>query len=74
MCRYDQGSLDVIVTIVLLQAILLLQAEKQQEDAGRAMENEHENNCQGEREPKERDGSEAGREIQDLYRGRVRRV
>jgi len=35
MCRYDQGSLDVIVTIVLLQAIVL----------------------------KERDGSEAGREL-----------
>ena len=74
MCRYDQGSLDVIVTIVLLQAIVLRQAEKQQEDAERAMENEHEKNCEGEQEPKERDGSEAGREIQDLYRGRVRRV
>ena len=62
MCRHYQGSLDVIVTIVLLQASPD-QTKKQQEDADRAMENEHEKDRQGEQEPKERDGSEAGREL-----------
>jgi ankyrin repeat protein len=62
MCRHYQGSLDVIVTIVLLQASPE-QAKKQQEDADRAMENEHEKNRPGEEETKERDGSEAGREL-----------
>jgi hypothetical protein len=51
-CRHYQGSLDVIV---LLQASPE-QTKKQQEDADRAMENEHEKNRQGEQEPKGRDG------------------
>jgi len=59
MCRHYQGSLDVIV---LLQASPE-QTKKQQEDADRAMENEHDKNRQGEQEAKERDGSEAGREL-----------
>jgi hypothetical protein len=62
MCRHYQGSLDVTVTIVLLQASPE-QTKEQQEDADRAMENNHEKNRQGEEEPKERDGSEAGREL-----------
>ena len=62
MCRHYQGSLDVIVTIVLLQASPE-QTKKQQEDADRVMENKHEMNRQSEQEPKERDGSEAGREL-----------
>jgi hypothetical protein len=60
--RHYQGSLDVIVTIVLLQTIPE-QTKEQQEDADRAMENNHEKNRQGEEEPKERDGSETGREL-----------
>ena len=52
-------SLDVIV---LLQASPE-QTKKQQEDADRAMENNHEKNRQGEQEPKDRDDSEAGREL-----------
>ena len=60
MCRNYKGSLDVIL---LLQASSE-QTKTQQEDADRAMENEHEkNNRQGEQESKERDGSEAGREL-----------
>ncbi len=62
MCRHYEGSLVVIVPIVPLQASPE-QAKKQQEDADRAMENNHEKNRQGEQEPKERDGSEAGREV-----------
>jgi ubiquitin C len=63
LCRHYQGSLDVIVTIVLLQASPE-QTKKQQEDADRVTENDHEKNRQGgEQEPKEREGSEAGREL-----------
>jgi hypothetical protein len=59
MCIHYQGSLDVIV---LLQASPE-QAKKQQKEADGAMENGHEKNRQGEQEPKERDGSEARREL-----------
>ncbi len=59
MCGHYQRSVDVID---LLQASPA-QTKKQQEDADRAMENEHEKNRPGEQEPKERDGSEAGREL-----------
>ena len=63
MCRHYQGSLDVIGPIVLLQASPE-QTKKQQEDADRVTENDHEKNRQGgEQEPKEREGSEAGREL-----------
>jgi ankyrin repeat protein/ubiquitin len=62
MCRHYLGSLDVIVAIVQLQASPE-QTKKQQEDADRAMQNEPEKNRQGEQEPKERDGSKAGREL-----------
>jgi len=60
MCGQYQGSLDVIV---LLQASPEKKTKKQQEDADRAMERNHEKNLQGEQEPKERDGNEASREL-----------
>jgi hypothetical protein len=52
----------VIDVIVLLQAKAKSpeQTKKQQEDADRAMEENHEKNRQGEQEPEERDGSKAG--------------
>jgi hypothetical protein len=61
MCRHYQGSLDVIV---VMQASLE-QTKKQQENADRAMEKNHEKNRQGEQEPKERDGTEAGTGLPD---------
>ena len=59
MSRHYLGFLDVVV---LLQASLE-QTKKQQEAADRARINEK--NRQGEQEPKERDGTKAGKELPD---------
>ncbi len=62
MCIHYQCSLYVIVTIVLPQASPE-QTKKQQDDADRVIKKNHEHNRQAEQEPKERDGSEAGKEL-----------